>query len=200
MLIFSPGSGEVAIVIVNFCFLERPQKRNCRNQPIHRRLTKTKSIGSGQDPESQAGSSQTAMVDCAWSWDGEEGMGKTMNQDRICLRGAFSVWSERAVERWQGERFEWARRMGPIFVAMLAGVCSREVGQLRLWCDWKIWVTMRQKGGVVLELFYSFRYFEPVEFFENRSDVVVFWGFSNSMGESILNSLDSVYLGDVYVQ
>jgi len=39
-----------------------------------------------------------------------------------------------------------------------------------------------------------------VEFFENRSDMVVFWGFSNSAGESILNSLEGVYLGDVYVQ
>ena len=42
------------IVIVNSCFLERPQKQSRRNQLIHRRLTKTKSIGSGQDPESQA--------------------------------------------------------------------------------------------------------------------------------------------------
>ena len=28
--------------------------------------------------------------------------------------------------------------------------------------------------------------------------LVVFWGFSNSTGESILNSLEAVYLGDVY--
>ena len=28
----------------------------------------------------------------------------------------------------------------------------------------------------------SFRYFEPVEFFENKSDLVVFWGFSDSTG------------------
>ena len=49
-------------------------------------------------------------------------------------------------------------------------------------------------------VFYSLRYFEPVEFFENRSDVVVFRGFGNSTGESILNSLEAVYLGDVYVQ
>ena len=49
-------------------------------------------------------------------------------------------------------------------------------------------------------VFYSLRYFEPVEFFKNRSDVVMFWGFSNSTGESILNSLEAVYLGDVYVQ
>ena len=31
------------------------------------------------------------------------------------------------------------------------------------------------------------------------SDVVVFGGFSDSTGESILNSLEAVYLGDVYV-
>jgi len=36
--------------------------------------------------------------------------------------------------------------------------------------------------------------FEPVEFFEIRSDVVVFWGFSDSRGESILNSLEAIYL------
>jgi len=40
-----------------------------------------------------------------------------------------------------------------------------------------------------------------VEFFEYRSDVVVFWGFSDSTsGESILTSLEAVYLSDVYVQ
>ena len=51
------GSGALGfvIVIVNSRFLERPQKRSRRNQLIHRRLTKTKSIGSGHDPESQAG-------------------------------------------------------------------------------------------------------------------------------------------------
>ena len=51
-----------------------------------------------------------------------------------------------------------------------------------------------------MTLFYSFRYFEPVEFLENRSDVVMFWSFSNSTGESILNSLEAIYLGEVYVQ
>src|SRR6218665_1207277 len=48
-------AGFEPIVIVISRFLERPQKRSRRNQIIHRRLTKTKSIGSGQDPESQAG-------------------------------------------------------------------------------------------------------------------------------------------------
>ena len=28
----------------------------------------------------------------------------------------------------------------------------------------------------------------------------MFWGFSNSTGKSILNNLEAVYLGDVYVQ
>src|SRR6218665_902306 len=45
----------IVIVIVNSRFLERPQKRSCGNQLIHRHLTKTKLIGSGQDPESQVG-------------------------------------------------------------------------------------------------------------------------------------------------
>src|SRR6218665_2986636 len=45
----------IVIVIVNSRFLERPQKRSRRNQLTHRRFTKTKSIGSGQDPESQSG-------------------------------------------------------------------------------------------------------------------------------------------------
>jgi len=49
---------------------------------------------------------------------------------------------------------------------------------------------------------YSIRsgYFKPVEFFENGSDVVVFWGFSDSTSESILNSLEVVYLSDVYIK
>src|SRR6218665_2431353 len=41
----------IVIVIVNSRF----QKRSRGNQLIHMRLTKTKSLGSGQDPESQAG-------------------------------------------------------------------------------------------------------------------------------------------------
>src|SRR6218665_627014 len=37
----------IVIVIVNSRFLHRPQKCSCENQLIHRRLTRTKSIGSG---------------------------------------------------------------------------------------------------------------------------------------------------------
>jgi len=42
------------IVIVNSILPQRPQKRGRRNQLIHRRLSKSESIGSGSDPESQA--------------------------------------------------------------------------------------------------------------------------------------------------
>jgi len=31
----------------------------------------------------------------------------------------FQFLNDRTVERWQGERFEFVRRMGQIFVAML---------------------------------------------------------------------------------
>jgi len=42
--------------------LEHPQKRSHENQLIHRRLTKTKSVSSGQDPERVTqGDSQTDM-------------------------------------------------------------------------------------------------------------------------------------------
>jgi len=42
--------------IVNSRFLQHPKKQSHhRNQLIHRRLSKTKSIGNGSDPESQAG-------------------------------------------------------------------------------------------------------------------------------------------------
>jgi len=34
-------------------------------------------------------------------------------------------------------------------------------------------------------LFYSFSDFLPVDLYENRSDVVVFWGFSKSTGERL---------------
>ena len=55
-------------VIVISRFLERPQKQSCGNQLIHRHLTRTKSIGSSQDPESgRQADSQAAMVDGAWS-------------------------------------------------------------------------------------------------------------------------------------
>jgi len=41
--------------IVNSIFLQRPKKRSRGNQLIHKRLSKTKSIGSRSDPENQAG-------------------------------------------------------------------------------------------------------------------------------------------------
>ena len=47
---------------------------------------------------------------------------------------------------------------------------------------------------LVSGIFHSFRYFETVECLENRSNVVVFWDFTNSTDVSILNSLEAVYL------
>jgi len=63
------------IVIVNSRFLERPQKRNRKNQLIHRRLTRTKSIGSGQNPESQAGRESDGYGGWCLELRREEGMG-----------------------------------------------------------------------------------------------------------------------------
>src|SRR6218665_364074 len=51
------------IVIINSRFIECPQKRSRGNQLIHRRLTRTKSIGSGQNPESGR---HTSMMDGGW--------------------------------------------------------------------------------------------------------------------------------------
>src|SRR6218665_587147 len=51
------------IVTVNSRILQRPLKRSRGNQLVHRRLTKTKSIDSGPDPESQTGR-QTVR----WLW------------------------------------------------------------------------------------------------------------------------------------
>ena len=61
----------IVIVIINSVFLQRPQKRSHENQLIHRRLSKTKSIGSRSDPESQASRLVTAMtmVGCATKSD-----------------------------------------------------------------------------------------------------------------------------------
>jgi len=41
--------------------------------------------------------------------------------------------------------------MGQIFVAILAGVCFKEAGQLGLWSDWQISMTRWQKRRAVLE-------------------------------------------------
>ena len=57
-----------------------------------------------------------AMVDDVSSGDGRGGIGKRMNQDGIYYKAVFSVWSERAVERWQEVRFRQVRRMSQIFV------------------------------------------------------------------------------------
>jgi len=79
----------IVIVIVNSIFLQCPQKRSRGNQLIHRRLSKSKSIGSGSDPESQAGRQTDGYGGGVWSWDGEGGREKRTNQDRIYWREMF---------------------------------------------------------------------------------------------------------------
>src|SRR6218665_1864938 len=51
---------------------------------IHSRLTKTKSIGTGQDPKSQAGRQSDGYV--VWCLELSRGgrIGEKMNRDRIC--------------------------------------------------------------------------------------------------------------------
>src|SRR6218665_840435 len=63
------------IVIVNSIFpLKHPQKRGRGNHLIYRCLSKTKSIGSGSDLESQADRQSDGYG--VWSLDGEGGRGK----------------------------------------------------------------------------------------------------------------------------
>ena len=50
--------------------MQRPQKRGRGNQLIHRRLSRTKSIGSGSDPKSQGGQT-VRRLDGVWRWDRE---------------------------------------------------------------------------------------------------------------------------------
>ena len=59
----------------------------------------------------------------------------------------------------------------------------REIGGLRgLKC-----VIHAHIGECYCFVFDSFMHFEPMEFFENRSDLVVFGAFGDSMGESNLS-------------
>ena len=109
--IFTIGLSLIVIVIVDSWFLERPQKRSHRNQLIHRRLfpLNQKKIDRQWSRSRESG----RQTDGYGGWCMELRRGGSygecmMNQDRICWRGAFPVWSERAVERWQGERFVWA--------------------------------------------------------------------------------------------
>src|SRR6218665_2905770 len=55
------------ILIVNSRFLQRLQKRSSGNQLIHRRLSKSKSIGRGQNKRLKQADSQMLMVDGVWS-------------------------------------------------------------------------------------------------------------------------------------
>src|SRR6218665_1696886 len=76
--------------IVNSRFLERPQKRSGGNQLIHRRLTRTKSIGSGQDSESQAGRLSDGNV--GWCLELRRG-GKEGEEDALSS-GLTPIWEK----------------------------------------------------------------------------------------------------------
>jgi len=146
----------------NFVFSTTYRNRN-RRLKISTAPTKARSRGPAysqaliqdkidrQQVRSRASGRQTVRrvwwmdQDGVWSWDGEEGWEKRMNRlkSRVCSLGWKScgerargaVWGERAVGREQGVQFWWVRRMGQIVVAMLAGVCSKEAGQLWLRSD-----------------------------------------------------------------
>ena len=91
-----------AIVIVNSKFLQRLQKRSHGNQLIHRHLSKTNSIGSGQDLESQPG--MQAVRRLWWMGFGvETGEGdreKRMNQDRTVSK-LYWLWANWRPYSWQ---------------------------------------------------------------------------------------------------
>ena len=71
----------MVIVIVNSRFLQRQQMRSRGNLPIHRRLSKTKSIGSGSDSES--GRQSDGYGEWCLELRREEGRAKRTSQDRI---------------------------------------------------------------------------------------------------------------------
>src|SRR6218665_1588932 len=75
----------IVIVIVNSRFLERPQKRSRRNQLIHRRLTKTRSTGSGQDPENQAGRQSDGYGGCCLELRRGGRYGETLSARKLFL-------------------------------------------------------------------------------------------------------------------
>ena len=72
------------IFIVNSRFLQLLQKLSSGNQLTHRRLSKSKSIGRGQNKRPKQAGSQMLMVNGVGRGDGEGGREKRMNQVRIC--------------------------------------------------------------------------------------------------------------------
>ena len=92
--------------------------------------------------------------------------------------GKSQWWGNRRVEQYYGGR-------GTGWMWWLDREQLTEIGGLR--------GLKRAIGEWYCLVFYSFRYFEPAECLENRSDLVMFTGFSNSMGDSTLNGLEVVY-------
>jgi len=82
--VVNDGHVHIKIVIVNSTFLQRPQKRGRGNQLICRRLSKTKSIDSGSDPESEAGRPSDGYGGWCLELRRDGGREKRANRDRIC--------------------------------------------------------------------------------------------------------------------
>ena len=92
----------IVSVIVNSRFLQHPKGEVTGTSLLTCTYQKTKSIGSGSDPESQAGS-QTAMADGVWSWDrrevGRRGWIRIGFVEERCFKfGVKELW--RDSKRW----------------------------------------------------------------------------------------------------
>ena len=135
------------MLFVNSRFLQRPQKRSCGNQVIHRRLSKTKSIGSGSGAETQTGwqsavdLGRTAMVDGVWSLDGEGDRGRGwirigLVEEQCFQIGVKELWRvERVVSCWNaGEWLNgeiWSQRKYRLSDEII--ICVGSCG--RWWCS-----------------------------------------------------------------
>ena len=113
----------LCFVIANSGFLERPQKRSRGNQLIHRRLTKTKLIGSGQNPGSQAGRRLWWMVFGVEMGREIRGSGRTsigFAKEQCFQFGVKEPWRD-GKRRCLSEFVGWVRYIMSLY---MAGVCS----------------------------------------------------------------------------
>ena len=100
----------------------------------------------------------------------------------------FSNFSDEATEGWSSVGMEEERVERDDFAVSNWRTYTEELGGLKC-----------VVGEWYYYIFYSFRYFESAECFEDRSDMVALQEFSDSMEETTLNSLKTGYLGDVFI-
>ena len=119
--------------------------RSRRNQLIHRRLTKTKSIGSGQDPESHAGRQSAGYG--GWCLElrrgGRYGEGKLKESPVAHTRGT-SQWIP--VDVWQ---MTWMFSLLPALPRTFIRGTVREKRQKedRGLCYWTGWYKVTESWG-----------------------------------------------------